>query len=559
MLKITTVDGPNARKKILKGATKISRLVGMSLGPFGRNAIIKKKYSPPEIVGDGATIARNIMLDDEIEDLGAQALIEGSMKTDERVGDGTTSTMVIASRIVEEYAKKIEEEDLASNGAGLVGDGSESVADVNKMAREIIETGKIVIEKLKSKPLKKEQLKHVISSALGTLFPEFVDKLADTIQKVGKDGYVSVDDNWATKYGIDTELVEGMRFTGTYATPYMINNKYKEVVMENVNILLCNYDLSNAAAFTKLMKEHLDSGQRKLVIIANKFEKPFIKLMAASVINARRGNTNLTDVLAIKAPSLTTEQMQDVAVYIGATFYDKNRPDIIMKKAHLSDFGFAKKVVVDEHNVQIMDGRGTVKIEIPIGKDEKIEEEKTAVELRIEQLKIDIENEKDNAFKEQTKRRLGALQSGFATIRVGAATEPERMNFKKKLEDAVHSAQNAMDEGVVKGGGLALKEIADELGEKHNMYLPLTAPYDRIQKSSGGELKIPDTVIDPLKVVRIVVETACSVAAYLLTVEVAIAERSKTLWDELDAKLNPQEEVADDFRDDENLEQQIRT
>ena len=202
MLQIKIAEGAEARKKIFRGAAKVGRLVGMSLGPRGRNAIIRTHYAPPQILNDGVTIARNIMLDDEMEDLGAQTLIDGSMKTDERAGDGTTSTAVIASKIVEEYAKKIEDEDKKHSGDGTIGDGSISIANVNAMAREILDVGADAIEKLKkmAHPLKKTELKNVISTSLGVVFPEYIDTLTEIIQETGKDGYVSVEDNWNTKY-----------------------------------------------------------------------------------------------------------------------------------------------------------------------------------------------------------------------------------------------------------------------------------------------------------------------------------------------------------------------
>lgn len=549
MLHIQIADGAEGRRKILKGASRVGELVGISLGPRGRNAIVKVKYSPPMIVNDGVTIARHIMLKDDIEDLGAQTLIEGSMKADERAGDGTTTTVVLASKMVSEYAKKIEEDDKGASNSGVIGEAGSGLADVNKMAKEILDVGKKVVEKLKemAKPLKKDQLKNVISSSLGVLFPEFVDNLTDTIEAVGKDGYVSVEDNWHTKYGIETELIKGMRFVGTYATPYMVNTRQKEAIMENVAILVCNHDIATMNQFLEdpkspnsIMAQLLGKGVRKLVILANSFERPFINLMASTVMQARAGNTNLVDFLCVKAPSLTTEQWQDVAVYCDAMFFDKNRPDIELKKSQSVHLGLVKKIVVNEDEIIMIDGRGKT--------DDRIK-------ILQEELKI----EKDSAFAEQTKRRIGALQSGFAVIRVGASTEGERTIAKKKIEDAVHSAQSAMAEGVLPGGGIALKKIAEDMWKDvHPMKTALLEPYNRIQRSFGGFYAIPNTVLDPLKVTRIAVETACSVASSLITAEVGIAEKSPTLWDELDKKLFPQNDVEDDFRQDINQGQKFR-
>lgn len=552
MLKVIIKHGQEGRRKLLKGAALVGDLVGMSLGPRGRSAIIKTKYSPPHIHNDGSTIARHIMLDDPIEDLGAQTLIEGSMKTDERAGDGTTTTAVLAAKIVKDYAQRIEEEDKNDTESGFISEGNTGTADVNRMAKEILDTGKLVVERLReqTKSLAKKDLKNVVSSSLGVLFPEFVEEITNAVEQVGSDGYVSVEDNWHTKYGVETELIKGMRFLGTYVSAYMANNKRREAVFEDVQILVTNHDLESLAAFQRtygdpkssFIYELLQKGKRKLVIICNKAERPLIELLAQTVIQARQGNTNLIDFLVIKSPSLTTDQWRDVAVYCGAKFIDKNAKQQL-NDVELSHLGSAKKIVVDEDEVNVLDGAGS----------------KLAVKERVESLKIEIENEKDAAFKEQTKRRLGALQSGFAIIRVGASSEPERQAAKKKIEDAVHAAQCALEEGTIKGGGLALKEIAEELGKDHPMFNALMEPYNRIQRSAGGSLKIPDTVLDPLKVTRIAVETACSVAASLITSEVGISDKVKSLWDELDEKLYAQMGVADDFRQDENQEQRFKT
>ena len=548
MLNIIIENGREARRKILKGAARVGELVGASLGPRGRTAIIRTKYSAPQIVHDGVTIARNIMLKDEIEDLGAQTLIEGSMKTDARAGDGTTTCTVLASKIVSEYARKIEEEDKNHSDSGMLQEGGSGNADVNRMAKEILDTGRIVVEKLKkqAKPLVKKQLKDVVSSSLGILFPEFIDSIADTVEAVGKDGYVSVEDNWHTKYGVETELIKGMRFTGTYATQYSVNTKRKEAIFEDVPVIVCNHDLASMTMFYRnnkpedsILADLIKKGHRKIVILANKFEAPLVKLMASTIVQARAGNTNLVDFLCVKAPSLTTEQWIDVATFCGGDFFDKNRSDVKLADVQIPHLGFVKKIVVNEDEVVMIGGRGNVN-------------------ERIVKLQEELEIEKDPAFKEQTKRRIGALQSGFAVIRVGATTEGERMIVKKKIEDAVNAAKCAMEEGVVAGGGLALKKIAEELGEKHPMYASFMEPYNLIQRSSGGNLIIPKTVIDPLKVTRIAVETACSVAASLITAEVGIAEKSPDLVDQLSTKLFPQNGVADDFRQDENQEQKFR-
>lgn len=545
-MEIETVSGKEARAKILKGAVKVGNIIGKTLGPRGRAAIIKTKYSPPAIHNDGVSVARQIMLEDEIEDLGAQTFIDGSMQTNDLAGDGTTTCMVLSTKILQDYSEKIKEEDKLSSIAGTVSEENneeESIADVNKMAREILDTGKIVVEKLKkmAHPLKKEELKGVIATSMGSLYSEYTDLIADVVEKVGKDGHISVDDNWATKHGIDTEMHQGMKFLGTYVSPYMITNgATKEAVQKNVSVLVCNFDLNSLTQFQKVLEDPRSSvlpkliakGHRKIVFIVQSASKPLIKVLNNTILQSRgAGNPDMVDYLVIKAPALTTEQLEDVAVYCGAKFFDKNT-EITLGEAQEQDFGIVKEICVDENDVKIINDKRNDAL----------------VKERIEILKATIENEKDPAFKKKAERRLGALQSGMATILVGASTEGERTTVKMKIEDAKNAAICALEEGVLLGGGLALKTIAEELGEEHPMYHALRSPYDRIQRSAGGELKIPDTVIDPLKVTRIAVEIACSVAASLLTVEIGIAEKRKTLLGEFEKSIYPREYSDENFR-----------
>lgn len=537
MMDIEIASGSEARRKILAGAVRVGQLVGMSLGPRGRTAIIKTKYSAPQIHHDGVSIAREIMLKDDIEDLGAQTLIEGCMKVDERAHDGTTTAVVISSTAVDDYAKRIEEEDKASSGLGTVGSASETsnVADVNGMAQEILEAGKFAVEKLKKMavPLGKKDLRNVVATSLGSLFTEYVDEVTNTVEEVGVEGYISVEDNWHTQYGIETELVKGARYPGTYATFKNVNTSRKEAVYEDVAVIVCNYSVATTRIAEQLIKQVLAKGVRKIVWMAEKFETAMVKQMAATVAAARVGDTRMIDYLCVKMPSNTTEKWEDIAIFCGASFFDKNVDNGEgLKGATLENLGFLKKIVVNEDEVVMVGGGG----------------DKKQIEARLQLLRSHVETEKDPSFKEQTLRRVGSLQAGFAVIRVGASTEMERIMAKKKIEDAVGAAKCALEEGVLPGGGQALRKIADELGKKHSMYRAFCAPYEQIQRSLGDKTKIAGTVLDPLKVTRIAVETACSVASSLITAEVGIAEHRKTLSEELTKMIYPREDDEENFR-----------
>lgn len=544
MIKKILVEGQSARAKLLKGALTVSRVLGTTLGPSGRNVIIYKAYSAPEIVNDGGTAARHIVLEDPIEDLGAQTLVEATMKTNDRAGDGRSTTAVIGGKLIEVCAKKIGDGDKTG---GL--NGESAGEDVIRLSREIIDAKNIVIEKLKSSArlLKKGELKNIISTSIGKLYPEYTEPIAEMVEKVGTHGYIAVEDNWGTKYGVETNTILGMRFLGSYITPVMITDmKKKESVWEDAYILVTNHRIESTVDFGDLFARLSNDNKnpiRKLIIIAEGFEREFTSQVAASYMMAARELSmgkpaGFFKILAVKAPSLTTEQFEDVATFCDAKFFDKNLGDNKLENVTRDHLGYAKKIIVDEDDAIITEGRGNVV-------------------KRIQVLNGQLDIEKDSAFKEQLKRRIGAMASGFGIIRVGAATETERMYKKKKIEDAVNAAKAAMEEGIVKGGGIALKDIADELGKDNVLYEALLAPYKKIRFNAGGDIKVLQGVVDSLKVTRLAVENACSVASALITCEVAIADERKTIIGELEKVLAPRDN--EDFRDDSNQELKYRT
>lgn len=545
MIKKVYATGPLARKKLLKGALEVGKLVSATLGPSGRNCILQVPYSAPNVTNDGVTIARNIALDDVIEDLGAQTVVEACMKTNERAGDGTTTTATIACALIEQCAEQIEEEE----GNDF---GGTKKANVVGMSKAILEGSKIVVEKLKgmAKPVKKGDIKNIITTSLGKLYPQYIDPVTDMLEKVGADGYVSIEDNWATKYGVETEMKEGMRFLGSYVSPLMITDQNKnEVVVEDPYILVTNYRIEATAVFNNILKQMSEKKKTKLVVICEGFDKRSIEAFNKSFISLMKQGKEMLQFVAVKAPSLTTDQLHDVALSAGTNLIDKNNADNL-EMVTLDRLGTAKKVVIDENDTLFLGGKGEAKHPVT-GKKEKVAD-------RIAVLKIQVENEKDLSFKEQTKRRIGALTAAFGIIRVGAATEQEQSYIKYKIEDAVNAAKAAMAEGIVQGGGLALKAIADELGEKHILYKALNAPHETIKLNAGGDIKIPATVIDPVKVTRFAVENACSVSAQMISAESAISSERKTLWGEMEKKLAPRDE-EDDFRDDANVDKPYRT
>jgi len=544
MWKKIIVNGVEAQKKFLKGIEVVDKMVGDTLGPSGRNRLLPMKYKSPWVINDGMEIARRIVLDDPIEDLAAQTIIEVSQRTAEQAGDGTTGSVVIASEIARHCLGKMIKE---GNEPTFLGS---SKSNPMQMWRDIQSEKDKAVEILKtkfSKELKDKDLDNIISTSLENL--EYGQTLGKLLREIGIDGYVSVEDNWATKYGITTEMTTGMRFLGKMASPYLANTSNgKEAIWEESHILVTNHKIEHENEIKPLLEDLIKNNIRKVIIISgysegeSGYSKRVIEMLARECVASRMqkegkitSNNPLFEILAIKAPSLTSSELEDVSTFVGATFIDKNL-GIQMQSVRTESLGFAKKISVTEDEVNLIGGKGDVKD-------------------RIEVLKKQIELEKDVMFQEKLKRRVASLASGVGIIRVGAQTESERAYLKEKLKDAVSAAKVAQQEGYVKGGGQTLAEIAKILGKDSILYTALKAPFERIQKNAGVVLDIPKTVVDPTKVIRLALENACSGAGMLITSDGAIADQKLTYGDFLEKALSKHMsalESTDDWRDESN-------
>lgn len=546
MVKKINRKGADARKAVFRGAVEAGDYAGITLGPMGLNGVIQTAYRAPRVTNDGVTVLRNLVLDDPTEDLGCQMVVEASMKTNERVGDATTTTAVMDSKIVKDVAALIEKDE---TGHDEIVEGMSARVDIVKISTDIMEAQQEVIKKIgeAARPLKKGELRKVIATSLSKAYPQHVDLITEVVDKVGKDGYIAVEENFTTKYGIDYEIHTGMRFMGSYAhaamtaeelTPAGVKfNKRKEALMSDVDVFVTNHRIESLNLIANLAKELREKGKRKIVIIAPGYDKTFTNKVSMAIISFLQGTGDAIRILAIKAPTLTTEQFMDVAAYMGANLVNKDMGHNL-EKAGFADCGHAQRVIVDE-DYSLFDGGS--------GK----------VADRIKQLKVDIEAEKDPSFKEQAKRRLGTLQSGFALIRVGASTEEEKTRIKDKFEDAIHSGQLALTEdGVVKGGGSVLCDIADGM-KGHIVEGALREPYARICQNAGKKIKVGPDVLDAAKSLKMAVENAFSSAAQIITTGLSIADKRRTLWDELDAKLAPRDN--EDFRAEENQDMAYKT
>ncbi len=518
-----------ARKALKNGIDAVANVVKITIGPRGRNVVLDKGYGSPTITNDGVSIAKDITLKDKFENLGAEMAKEVASKTNDIAGDGTTTATILIQSIVNEG---IRETNMGVNAMGLR-------SGIESASREVVNALKKIATPIKTD----EEIKQVAtisaeSSELGTI-------IADTIKKVGKDGVVTVEESQSTD--LESEIVEGIQFDKGYISSYMITNAERmEAEFNDPAILLTDKKISTIKEILPLLEQLAKSGKKDLVIIADDVDG---EALATFVVNKLRGTFN---VLAIKAPGYgdnKKEVLADIAVTIGATVVTED-VGIKFENADLSVLGKARKVISTKDNTVIVGGKG----------------KKSEIESRVNQLKKQKDASESKYDKEKLEERIAKLAGGVAVIRVGAATETEMKYLKLKIEDAVNATKAAIEEGIVPGGGVALirasHEVEKLLSTKKNLskeqelgyrivVRALSAPTKQIAINAGKEdgsvivdkikngkgnigydaLKdemvddmIKAGIVDPVKVTRLGVENACSVAAILLTTEAAIAD-----------------------------------
>ncbi|MEK7552570.1 MAG: chaperonin GroEL [Patescibacteria group bacterium] len=523
-----------ARKLLKRGVDKVANAVRVTIGPKGRNAVIDKGYGTPTITNDGVTIAKEITLKDKVENMGAEIIKEVASKTNDIAGDGTTTAVVLMQALVEEGFKKTT---LGVNSVGI------------RLGIEA--TAKEVVEALRSlaKPIKnKQETKQV--ATISAESAEFGEIIADAIEKVGKDGVVTVEESQS--FGVESELVEGMQFDKGYVSPYMITDTDRmEAEYGDPMILLTDKKISSVKDILPVLERLANSGKKELVIIAEDVDG---EALATLVVNKIRGVFN---TLAIKAPGFgdrRKEMLEDIAILTGGRVISEE-VGLKLENTELAMLGRARKIVASKEATTIVGGKG----------------KKSDLEARIAQIKKQIEAADSQYDKDKLKERLGKLSGGVAVIKVGAATESEMKYIKLKIEDAVEATKAAIEEGIVPGGGTALiragnkvaaksitppsPDIAHEFAVGVQILLKsLEAPLkqiainagkddgavivDRIKQGKGNQGydamadKVVDDmfeagIIDPVKVTRTGLERAASAAAILLTTEVAIADEPK--------------------------------
>ncbi|MGA9452611.1 MAG: chaperonin GroEL [Verrucomicrobiia bacterium] len=512
-----------ARQAILRGVAKLSKAVVATLGPKGRNVIIDKKYGSPTVTKDGVTVAKEIELEDAYENMGAQMVREVASKTSDTAGDGTTTATVLAESIYREGLKFV------TSGANPIG--------IQRGIQKAVEAAVGHLDKITKKVKDKDEIRQVGAVSANWDF-EIADKIAEAMDKVGKDGTITVEE--AKSIETTLEVVEGMQFDKGYLSPYFVTNaETMEAKQEDPYILIYEKKISSLKDLLPLLEKAARTG-KPLLIIAEEVEG---EVLATLVVNKLRGTLN---VCAVKAPGFGDRRkamLEDIAVLTGGKFISEDL-GIKLESIELTDLGRAKSVVIDKENTTIVKGNG----------------KSSDIQGRVNQIRRQIEETTSDYDREKLEERLAKLAGGVAIVNVGAATETEMKEKKARVEDALHATRAAVEEGIVAGGGVALirclpaiesvkpanederigvdivkralesptRELANNAGVEGSVV------FEEVKKRKGnegynvatGEYEdlVKAGIVDPKKVTRTALQNAGSIAGLLLTTECLITE-----------------------------------
>jgi chaperonin GroEL len=523
----------DARRALEAGVDKLANAVRITLGPRGRNVVLEKKWGPPTITNDGVTIAKEVEVEERFENLGAQLAKEVASKTNDVAGDGTTTATVLAQAMVHEGLRNVA---AGANPMGLrrgIEKGVQAAVDaLRAQAKEV--SGK------------RDEIAHVAANSAAD--PEVGDLIAEAIDKVGKDGVVTVEESQT--FGLELETVDGMQFDRGYISPHFVTDQDRmEAVLDEPLILLVNKKISAVADLLPVLERVVNSG-KPLLVVAEDVEG---EALATLVVNKIRGTIKAA---AVKAPGFGDRRkamLEDIATLTGGQVIS-DEIGVKLDSVDIDMLGKARKVVITKDDTTIVDGAG------------KTDE----IKARINQIRQEIDRTDSDWDREKLQERLAKLSGGVAVIKVGAATEVELKEKKHRIEDALSATRAAIEEGIVPGGGVALvrsednvRKAADALeGEVRIGALivadSLSAPLRWIARNAGYEGSVvveqvrnakgskgfnaatgeytdmlKDGILDPVKVTRSAVQNAASIAALVLTTEVLVVEK-------------PEEEAPDD-------------
>lgn len=491
MNKIVAV-GVEARDRLVKGANFLASAVSSTLGPYGSNCAMEKGN---RITNDGVSIAREIWLKDEIENRGVTILREAAIKTNDEAGDGTTSSITLAQAILKEAIARLPK------GKGII--GGQTPAEIN---RQIENERKEITKKLEDMAVKIETKEQLIDSALVSVENKELAELIGTVQwELGKDGILIAEETAERECSV--EKVFGVRIDNGFGTSVAINNVEKQSLEVNdVRTILTNHTIQNFEPIIDVLTQLQRTGVDKVVIIARAFTEDAIR---TCMENTKKG----FKIFPINAPYTDqNEVMKDLESVLGGTYINTETRELASMQ--LSDIGVAERIVAKRYSA-ILTGKN----------DEKAKER---VGLRVKEIKTAIKGSLSEFEKKQLNARLAQLVSGFAIVKVGATSEVERSYKKDKCDDAVNAVRAALQEGVVAGAGLAFKQISESLPDTYILKKPLMSIYEQIMSTAPSDFKIEPWIRDPVKVLRIALEKACSVAGTFATTTIAIAnERPK--------------------------------
>lgn len=515
--------GSDAHQKMLIGIEKLTKAVGTTLGPRGRNVVIDKKFGAPTITKDGVTVAKEIEFEDKFENMGAQLVKEVATKTNEIAGDGTTTATILANAIIKEGFKNVT----AGSNPTLIKRGIDKavitvVAEIKKLSRPVDSSDEI----------------RDVASVSANNDKEIGEFIATAMDKVGKDGVITVEESKSLDTLVD--VVEGMQFDRGYLSPYMVTNAETMISeLENPYVLVYDKKISSLKELVPLL-EKIAQSAKPLVVIAEDVDG---EALATLIVNKLRGTLN---AVAVKAPAFGDRRkamLEDIAVLTGAIVISEDK-GMKLENATLADLGSAKRIKVDKDNTVIVDGAGSA--------DE--------IKARIKQIKGQIESTTSDYDSEKLQERLAKLSGGVAIIKVGAATEVELKEKKARVEDALSATKAAVDEGIVPGGGLSMlkaqKVLANMKGDTPEETIgikivskALESPMKLIAQNAGidgsvivyqakdvkeglgfnaltGEWvdMVKAGIIDPAKVERSALQNAASIAGLLLMTEVMVTD-----------------------------------
>jgi chaperonin GroEL len=516
-----------ARASLKKGVDILADAVKTTLGPKGRNVALDKKFGAPTITHDGVSVAKEIELKDPFENMGATLLKEAATKTNDVAGDGTTTATVLAQAIVNEGIRNLA----AGSNPMLLQRGIQK-ATVQAVA---------AIKNLAIPVKGKEELAEIAS--ISAADSEIGQMLSEVMDKVGKDGVITVEESRGIKY--EVEYVEGMQFDRGYISPYFVTNSERmEVELDDASILITDKKISAIADILPLLEKLLQTGKKELVIVAEDIEG---EALATLVVNKMRGTLN---VLGVKAPGFgdrRKEMLADMAILTGGVVVSEETGRKL-ESTRLQDLGQARRVTANKDETTFIEGHGS----------------REAIAGRVKQIKAQIDETTSDYDREKLQERLAKLSGGVAVVKVGAATEVELKEKKHRVEDALSAARAALEEGVVPGGGVALltiipfidssnltgdealgaqilrraleepiRQIAANAGQEGSVVIEAVR---RLQKEKGstniGYDVVTETygdmlekgIIDPAKVTRSAIENAASIAAMILTTEALITD-----------------------------------